>query len=268
MAREDKVAVDLVDHQDDAVLEADVGDLGEFFLRPDAADGVVRAAEDEDLNILFLDLLLHLFEVDGIRAVVMQLAVYELAAVLLNGFGERIVDGLHHHNAFAGLRKGLYAQVDGVDKAGAQGDPLRIHGVAVTGGEPMIEGFEIVVQRIGVTEDAVVDALMQIGQDLVGEFKVHIRDPHGKQVASALALGTEVVFQTVRTAAVDDLVKIVLHVFSSLMQPYVSKEIRFLASAFIINPGARGFNGLFPGVTLAGPTKNGYDIKGGQGRLL
>ena len=47
MAREDKVAVDLVHHQDDVVFQAEICDLFYLFLRPHPSDRVMRAAEDQ-----------------------------------------------------------------------------------------------------------------------------------------------------------------------------------------------------------------------------
>ena len=48
---ENEVTVDLVRNEDEIVVLAKVGELGEFFLPKDTSDRVVWATEDEDLRI-------------------------------------------------------------------------------------------------------------------------------------------------------------------------------------------------------------------------
>ena len=212
MARKDEVAVDLVDHQDRPVFIAELCDLLQLLLRPDAAHRVVRAAEDQRLDLLLLELLLHRVKVDGVAPILIaELAVDELPPVLADRLAEGVVDRLHDHHGIAGGGEGPHADMDRVDEAGAERDPFRVHGEAVARGIPVVERFKIIVQRVGVAEDAVVDALVELGKDLVGQAEIHVRDPHGEQIVPPLALHAEIVFQAVGAAPVDDLVKIVFH---------------------------------------------------------
>ena len=132
--------------------------------------------------------------------------------------------------------------MNAVDQAGAERDPVRLDGEAVARGIPVVERLKVVVQRVGVAEDAVVDALVQLGEDLVGETEIHVRDPHGQQIVAALALHAEIVFQAVGTAPVDDLVKIVFHCQASRLKPLSSSqtwEAAFCAFSKAFSSGVR-----------------------------
>ena len=215
--REDEVAVDFIHHQDGAVLQAEVRDLRDLFLRPHLADRVVRAAEDQRLDLFFFQLFLQVLKVDGIFAgVIVELAVYKPAPVVADRFAEGVVHRLHHHDGLARLGKGLDAHMDAVNQAGAQGDPVRVHRVAVAGGKPVVQRVKIVVQRVGVAEDAVVDPLVEFGKNFIRQFEVHIRDPHREQIVPSLALHAEIVFEAIGSAAVDDFVEVILHDCSSV----------------------------------------------------
>ena len=49
-AGEHEVAVDLVRHQHEIVLDAEAGQRADLLWRPDGAAGIVRAAEEHDLG--------------------------------------------------------------------------------------------------------------------------------------------------------------------------------------------------------------------------
>ena len=84
--------------------------------------------------------------------------------------------------------------MDRVDQPCAESDPGGVDRVTVAGTEPVVKCIEIIIKRICISEDAVVNTLSQHIQDLFGKAEIHIRDPHGEQVGAAFALHTEVVF--------------------------------------------------------------------------
>ena len=61
--------MNLVCDDNDVMAQADGGELLELCARPDASDGVVRAAEDEQLYLVVDDLLLEIREVDAVMSV-------------------------------------------------------------------------------------------------------------------------------------------------------------------------------------------------------
>jgi len=103
--------MNLVGDDDAVVLAADLAEFGEFFLRPDAADRVVRVAKDDAANPgdrnreggarfeeIFQIIEIHLIPF----AVEFQVVRHDMATVVLNRTVERIVNGRLQDNLVAG----------------------------------------------------------------------------------------------------------------------------------------------------------------------
>lgn len=158
---EDEVAVDFVGDEGEVVALAEVGELGEFLVGEDAADGVVWAAEDEDFCV-GLDLLLHGLEVECPLIVWVEAEgdFDEFAAGVVGGGDEGGVDGGGGHDGVAGLGECVAAEVDGGDEAGEEVEPVGLGGVVVLSLEVVEDGVDGFLVGDGVAVDAVIEACL------------------------------------------------------------------------------------------------------------
>ena len=169
------------------------------------------AAQQEDFYVVIYDFLLEISEVDGIFSIfIMELVIDELPAVVFDYFPERIVHRLLDQHRISRFRERLHPGSQAIDHPTAQGHPFRLDVVAVMDGEPPVQGGIVFGIRIRITEDPVVDPLVEICQDLFRQGKIHIRYPHRQKIRTSFPLHAEVIFQAAGILPVDDPVKIVM----------------------------------------------------------
>ena len=211
-ARAHELLMDLVGDDQHIVLEADGGDAQQLLARPDAAGRIVRAAEQEELDIIFDNLIFKVRKVNLVVAVLEdKRAVDELAAVLADDLAERIVDGLLQEDGIAGLREAAHGCGQREDDARRDGQGLRRGRPAVVLCHPVDDGLLVRFLRIGVAEDAVLDAARELRDDGLRRGKVHVGDPERQDALRIAALDGKVVFEARGAAAVDDCIKIGRH---------------------------------------------------------
>ena len=91
----DELFVYFVGDDEDAVPQTDPGDAFELRAPPHAADRVVRAAQDEEIDIVLDDFLFKIVKVDFVASVFEpERVVDECAPIVADDVRKRIVDGL------------------------------------------------------------------------------------------------------------------------------------------------------------------------------
>ena len=204
-----EVFVDFISDDLDAVSDADVSVAGKFFLRPHAADRVVRGAEEGKLHVFCFDLCFEVVEVKFIMIVLEdERAVHQFPSVLPDGFEEGVVDRAVDEDAVAFLCQCFDGKVDGRNDARGFDEPFGLDIPAVVFLLPVLQRFEVGFAGFRVAEDAMVDAFPQGVKDGFSHFEVHVSDPEGKNIGRFAALNSEIIFQAAGSAAVDDGIKI------------------------------------------------------------
>ena len=233
VARAHEVGVNLVGDDENVVREADRGKTLQLFAPPDAPDGVVRAAEEQELHLMPLDLFLDVGEVHAVRAVLEeQRASDERASVALDRAEERVVDRLGHEYGLTRRSEGANRHGECEDDAWRHDEGVLAGIPAVARAEPLFERPIVVLLRTRIAEDAVLGASANGITHRLRRTKVHVGDPERQNVLGIAALDGEVVFETVRMAALDDFIKVeMVHGRSLLsyalgmwLQPCVSRD--------------------------------------------
>ena len=209
MLGEGKVAVDLVGDDSHVIPGAKSADLPQLLRRPDPAHRVVRAAQQEKLDLLLRDLPLQIVKVDGVAAVLIDhLALHHLAVVVSNDGVEGVVDRTLDQNGVSRPGSRPNGRSQGKDHAGGLDQPLGPGFPAEAAGEPADDRLVIVGFGIGVAEDAVGDAFLQRLQHAGGSLEIHIRHPEGEHIRWTAPLYGKIIFQTVGIFPVNKGIKI------------------------------------------------------------
>ena len=213
-AGELNVAVNLVGDDPRVVPCQQRGQLRELLARPDAADGVVRVAEQHAARAGFE----RFFNAVKIHAVPAALAferhVVQLAAGAGHDLVKCVVHRAHDNDAVARGGHGVQHIADHRDDADAAEDVLRPEVKAVAAGIPAAHGLDCALRRNAVAEDRMVAARVQRLRDFRQRGKVHVGDPEGRdRLRRAERLG-DVPLDAGRSASVDGRGKIVHRVSS------------------------------------------------------
>ena len=225
-AQAHELLVNLVGDDQYAVLEADRGDAQQFLARPDAAGRIVRAAEQEELDFILDDLIFKVGKVDLVVAVFEdERAVDEQAPVLADDLAERVVDGLLQEDGVAGLREAAHGRGQRKDDARRDGQGLRRGRPAVVRCHPVDDGLLVRFLRVGVAEDAVLDAARELFDDGLRRAEVHIGDPERQDALRVAALDGKVVFEARGAAAVDDCIEIGRHRITRFLYGFKRKGV-------------------------------------------
>ena len=197
---EQDILMDLVGQHVDPVFEADIQHLLQLVSGPDPTHRIVGRGHDEGPHVVFRDLPLEIGKVDAVAAVVVDQRVFdEPAARVGDRLMEGIVDrGLQQHRV-AGPGEDGDQPVQAADHAGAETDPFPFHAVAVVALLPADEIVVVGVRRAVIAESALVHVVVEGLTHALGRLEIHVRDPHGQQVAPLEMLGQVVPFAAVRT---------------------------------------------------------------------
>ena len=154
--------MDLVGHHDDAVVEADFGEPQQLRPGPDAAHGVVGAAQQKQFHP---GLGAHLFkqvEVDVVGPLSLdEGAEKRLPPLLLGAKAEGVIDGAQHEHPVPGVRQGLHDLVEGGHDAGAGDEPFLLGPKPVAALHPALDRFEIPRRGAGVAQHVVIQVLLE-----------------------------------------------------------------------------------------------------------
>ena len=207
--RQGQVRVNLIGHDDDAMVGRDLLQRGELLAAPDPAHRVVRVAQEQQARTGRLDGLLQGGQVAAVDAVGVT---HEGdgghgALVDLDDVAEGVVDGLLDEDRLTRCGQGPYRQGQGRHDARGHSVPLGLHLPAVAAGEPAGQGCPIGLVGLGVAEDAVAGAPQQGTGDCRSGGVVHVRHPQGQDVLGAAALDGGVPLEAGRAAAVGDRVE-------------------------------------------------------------
>ena len=203
VAAHDDVMVDLVGDHIHVMPFADIQHAADLVPLPYAPYRIVRRAEYECLYVFADDCLLkglvvHLISV--FRA--QQRAVHQTPAVVFYRHHERIVDRLHHRYSLAFSGQKLNEPVECRNDARCKAHPFTLHFVAVILFLPFNECIIVSCRRDVVAESAHIDILFQRISYAFRYLKIHVRDPHRKQVTPAERLFKSIPLCTVSVLSV------------------------------------------------------------------
>ena len=211
---EQDILMYLVGEDVDPVFQADIQHLFQLVFAPDPAHRIVGRGHDEGPHVVFRDLPLEIGEVDAVAAVVVYERVFDEHAA---GVGDRamkgVVDrGLQQHRV-AGPGEDGDQPVQAADHAGAKAYPFPFHVVAVVALLPADEIVVVGVRRAVIAESALIHVVVQGLTHALRRLEIHVRDPHGQQVAPLEMLGQVVPFAAVGTHTVRNkyLLELVFH---------------------------------------------------------
>ena len=185
MAGEDDVRPDLVRDDVDVILFVQFHRLFQLPPLPDAAAGVVGAAQDGGMDVLFGQMLLHVGVVHppDVGFVLHQRGVDDVITVVGQAVGEADVGGAVHQHLIAPGADAVQRADDAAQNAVLVADGLGGQaGDAVAHRLPADDGVIIFGRRVEVAEGRVLhpldDGLLDGGQT----DEVHVRHPHGDGV--------------------------------------------------------------------------------------
>ena len=210
LAVEDQVGVDLVRHQQGAVFDADLGHPAQVGGVPDDAQGVVGVAQQEDAALFGLGG--KVVEINVPMAVFLHQLVFHHGAV-----------PCFHHVVELGVDRRLdqdlvpvlAEQLDDGRQAGHHAQaPAHEGGVglpAVALDLPFLHGLKVAGRAGGVAPDALLGFGLAGVDDGLGGAEIHVRHPQRDDIGGAKLFDPLVVLGGTVVAAVNDLIKIVLH---------------------------------------------------------
>ena len=88
-----EIRMNLIAYDNDIMFHADIANCFKLIKSPHAADRIVRAAQEKEMNIVFYDFFLKIIYIHNIAALVKthKIIAHRHAAVVLNNFFERII---------------------------------------------------------------------------------------------------------------------------------------------------------------------------------
>ena len=231
MAGEGEVCVDFVGDHHHAAAQADFIDRFQFLPRPHAAYGIMRAAQEKNLHVVFDDSALHVLRrFHAVYAVfLVQRAVDQNASAFPQSARERRIDRLLDQNRVAFLRQGVDRRREAVDHARRADQPFLLRFPAETLLKPAADRSKIFLACVGIAENAVVSQPVKRLAHAVRRAEIHIRHPQRNRVGGSSCTGDPVVFFTHGMVSVDDFVKAAAHKLPSsfFMRPFPRIRPRF-----------------------------------------
>lgn len=104
--REGKVAVNLIGNHIDIVPAANVSDAPQFLRRPDTAYRIMRAAQEEQPDVLLHDFAFKIRKINGVPAILIdQRAFHNFSVIIPNHAEERVIDRRLNQDTVAGFRQ-------------------------------------------------------------------------------------------------------------------------------------------------------------------
>ena len=157
---------------------ANFADLLQLRRAPDPANRVVGAAENEEVDVVFHNLALHILKIHGVSAVfVLEGVFHHPAAVAVDHIEELVVHrGMNQHR-ITGLGGHPDGGGQGSNHAGGLDNPAAVDGPAVATGEPAGDGLIIIFGAVTVSKNAPVHHFPQRILHAFGCGKVHIGHP-------------------------------------------------------------------------------------------
>ena len=151
--------MDLVGDDQHVVGAAGLGEARQLAAAPDAADGVVRAGQDEHLRLRVAGFRGKIVEVHAVMAVfVAERIFHDLNVVVIQYHAERIIYGRLDDGFFARADEGARQHRQRGDNARSGDDPFGLYLPAVARLHPVCHGAAVSRGPFGVAVDAVFDA--------------------------------------------------------------------------------------------------------------
>jgi hypothetical protein len=208
----DEVVVDLVGDDEEVALHRDTSEGLELLPRPNAAGGIVGAAEDEH-PARGVDLRAQVVEVHRVApAVEPERITDDATAVVLDGVIERVIDGRLDDHSVAWLGEGADTVVEGGNDARGQCHPGLLDLPAVAAFEPVDRGLPERRRDEGIAVDAVRGPAADSLDDGRRGLEVHVGHPHRDGVLDLEDLTGIDPLQRFGVRPVDDLVEIVFQI--------------------------------------------------------
>lgn len=152
--REGKVAVNLIGNHIDIVPAANVSDAPQFLRRPDTAYRIMRAAQEEQPDVLLHDFAFKIRKINGVPAILIdQRAFHNFSVIIPNHAEERVIDRRLNQDTVAGFRQRSDRHGQGIDHTGRFDQPLRFGFPPEVRSEPAGHRFKVGSFRIAVTKD-------------------------------------------------------------------------------------------------------------------
>ena len=125
MTRQNQIEMNLIGNNQHVVFQTQFANPHQLRLRPDAADRIMRTAEDQHFHFRIGQLGFQIVKIDRIYAFLIdQTAGHGRAAAGFNRLFKRIVDRCEDRNLFTRFYKRADGDVDGRDDARKQNQPL------------------------------------------------------------------------------------------------------------------------------------------------
>jgi hypothetical protein len=180
--------VDLVGHEDQVVIDAEVGHRAQFVRGPDPPAGIVRRAEDQHL-LASCEAALPGGEVHLCQAIdIGQRQFHNLAPRGFDDAREGVVNRGHQDHPVARPGEAVDAQRGAVHQAMGGEDPVRLHLPAVPRRHPPADRVQIFAVVAEIAVDPVVQHLLQCVLNHLRRAELHVRDPHGEAIVRLQAV--------------------------------------------------------------------------------
>ena len=191
VSRENQIGMNLIRDDKDMMAQTDITDPRQLFAAPDAADRIVRTAQNIELDLRPRGLGFQIRKVQFIMIVCQnQWILYDLAVIGGDRRAEGRIDWRCDHHAVAGLRKSTNHHLNSGYDTGSRDKPGTVRTKAVAAFHPILNGLIVGVCCVRIAEDRSI----QIGLESIDDFRrilqFHIRDGKGNDASRNIRVPT------------------------------------------------------------------------------
>lgn len=215
--------MNLIGNDSHAMTDADVAHAAQLIKSPDAARGVMRVAEQENLSVWEGSFSLKVVPVNDIAVVSAdELILNQMALAVIDAREETVVGRSLHQDAATILTlKALNDGGHGWNDTNGVDDPVGLDMPIIAAGVPIGYGVIETLWHTGVAVDVMIDASLYCLDNLRGYTEIHVGHPKRDYI---LLGGVDVPLVTVCSAAIGGRVEIVRHNFCQLSDCCASSQ--------------------------------------------
>ena len=213
----DKIVVNLIADYDHLMSQTDLSQLLKFLYRPHSAHRVVRIAQNKQFYMFLLKLPLKIFKINPVsirsalsgRFLINQCIVYYSPVIVTDNIGKRIIHRILNQYSISRISKCLNRCAESKYHTRSLHDPFPLRLPIMIPLHPIHHSIVISILRLGIAVDSMFYRSMKTFRNLFRYREIHIRYPQGQHIRRFSSLHRKIIFQTIRSLPVRNLIKIV-----------------------------------------------------------
>ena len=236
----DKIVVNLIADHDHMMPQTDLSQLLQFLCRPHSAHRVVRVAQNKQFYMFLLKLTLKIFKINPVsvistlpsRFLIDQCIVNYSPVIVTDNISKRIIHRILNQYSISRISKCFNRCTESKYHTRSLHDPFPLRLPIMIPLHPVHHSIVVSILWLGIAVDSMFYRSMKTLRDLFGYREIHIRHPQGQHICRLSSLHRKIIFQTIRSLPVRNLIKIVSSHTNSL-------TFRQSANFLPVAPGCR-----------------------------